>query len=103
MNANEQPTVASIILAQLGGNRFLAMTGAKNLLDHGNALSFRLGRGARDGINYVKVALNADDLYDVEFVRLRGVDSWARGEALAVHAEDLRRVFTDRTGFETSL
>ena len=30
--------VADIILEQLGGNKFLAMTGAKNLLADGNTL-----------------------------------------------------------------
>ncbi len=39
-------TIAQTILTQLGGNRFLAMAGAKQLVDLGNGLQFAIGRGA---------------------------------------------------------
>ena len=35
-------TIATTILQQLGGSRFIAMTGAKNLVAEENALIFRL-------------------------------------------------------------
>lgn len=34
--------VAGVILEQLGGRRYLVMTGARRLLAHPSALSFRL-------------------------------------------------------------
>ncbi len=100
---NETHSVASTILAQLGGNKFLAMTGASNLLDLGNGLQFKIGRGARDGITHARIVLRADDTYDVEFHRVRGVSVWAKGEKNGVYADQLRAVFTDRTGFDCTL
>ena len=41
-------TTAATILEQLGGNKFRAMTGAKNFLDGGSYLSFHLPRGAKE-------------------------------------------------------
>ncbi len=51
-----------------GHSRLVAMTGAKNLLQspEGRFVSFRLPKAVR-GINYVKITLNSQDLYDVEF------------------------------------
>lgn len=42
--------IATTILKQLGGNRFLAMTGAKHLAYGDNDLRFRLPK-AKDKIN----------------------------------------------------
>ena len=53
-------TTAQIILAQLGGNRFLAMTGAKQLVDLGDGLQFSIGRGAKNKANKVVVRLVGD-------------------------------------------
>ncbi len=64
-------TVATTILEQLGGRRFLVMTGARYLLAHAAALSFQLPSNfAKNGINRVRVDLNSHDLYDVTFSRL---------------------------------
>ncbi|AIE13773.1 hypothetical protein VPFG_00227 [Vibrio phage nt-1] len=51
-----------------GQSRLVAMTGAKNLLqsEEKQFVSFKLPKAVR-GINYVKITLNASDLYDVEF------------------------------------
>lgn len=98
--------IAQTILEQLGGSRFLAMTGAKNLLDHGKALSFRLPGGAgftRNGINYVKITLNADDLYDLEFGRVRGSGYWVISSLSGVYCDTLRDVFRQATGLDTDL
>ena len=71
----QEESVAKIILQQLGGNKFVAMTGARNLLNVGNGLSFKIpgsGGFAKNGINYIKVTLNGLDTYDMEFGRIRG-------------------------------
>lgn len=93
------------ILAQLGGARFAAMTGATALIDLGNGLQFRIGRGARDRINSVRVVLTSSDLYSVAFYRIgrRGLDVTEVGSADAVFAEDLRSVFTAHTGLDCTL
>lgn len=61
-------TVANTILNQLGGNKFLAMTGAKYLLDLGDGLRFNLPKNGSKA-NKVQITLNANDLYDVQFIK----------------------------------
>jgi len=98
--------IANTIYAQLGGNRFSAMTGAKNLMSDGAALSFKLPRGAKDGINYVKIALDASDTYTVTFSKIGRAPAF-KAETVAtvemVYADSLRTLFTARTGLYTSL
>ena len=97
--------IAQTILAQLGGNRFTAMTGARALLDLGDGLQFDLPRGARNCANKVSVRLTPADLYDVRFMRFnrRTLDVETISQIEGVDAESLRRVFTSATGLETSL
>lgn len=65
--------IAQTIYEQLGGNRFVTMTGARNLVTTGSGLSFRLPK-CLNGINCVKIELNALDLYDIKFIRIRGMN-----------------------------
>lgn len=98
---------AQTIFSQLGGNRFAVMTGAKNLMSHGDAgLSFQLQRTphyTRDGINYAKITLNELDLYDMEFGRIHGLKYTVKRTLSGVYAEDLCRIFSDVTGLDTHL
>ena len=59
-------------LQQLGGNRFIAMTGAKNLaIDKSkNELHMKIMRNAK-GISHVRIRLTSMDLYDMEFLQVR--------------------------------
>jgi hypothetical protein len=59
-------TIAREILNQLGNNKFIAMTGAKQFISDDNSLRFSIPR-AKDGINRIKITLNSLDLYDVEY------------------------------------
>lgn len=60
------------IIAALGGNRFLAMTGAKNLIDHGQGLSMTIPASMTKGrINRVRITLEPSDTYSVEIGRFR--------------------------------
>lgn len=71
--------VAQTILTQLGGNRFAAMTGAKQFVAVTDYLQFKLPANfAKGGINCVKVTLTAADLYDVEFMKVRHARPGAR-------------------------
>jgi hypothetical protein len=95
--------IAQTILSQLGGNRFCAMVGAKNFVYGDGNLTFSIGRGAKGGINKVRIQLtNADD-YTVSFFKLRGVDFKVMSERSGVYCDSLRAVFTEETGFYTSL
>jgi hypothetical protein len=100
--------VANTILAQLGGNKFLAMTGAKSLLGSEDRLSFRLPyRVANKGIAGVVVRLMPDDTYTVDFLGLTrkawvlrvGVIETREG----VYCDNLQEVFTEVTGLDTHL
>ena len=61
-------TVAQTIYQQLGGGRFVAMTGAKNFVALENGIKFNIGRNSSKA-NTVKITLNGLDLYDVEFIK----------------------------------
>ena len=95
-------TCGHVILEQLGGNRFRAMTGARDFVWDGVAqrLTFRLPWPT---INMVRVTLNAKDLYDVEFCHYRALKLTVKARATDVYAEDLQRIFTANTGLDTHL
>ena len=94
--------VASTILKQLGGNKFLAMTGVKILTHSVKFLSFKLPK-AKGGINHVKITLNNKDLYDIDFGSVRGGRYVVKKSVDDVFAENLPSVFTQYTGLYTSL
>ena len=97
-------TVANTILSQLGGRRFLVMTGANNLFGDDRSLTFKLpARFAKDGISGVKVTLNRKDLYDVRYLKIAGKKVVDVATTEDLYAEDLRKDFTRKTGLETSL
>lgn len=101
---SEKGQIAKIILQQLGGNKFVTMTGAKDLIAGEDYLGFKLpSRFAKDGVNYIKVTLNASDTYTMMFQKW----NWAKGKCLFAHehedvyCEDLQRIFTSETGLCT--
>ena len=59
---------AQTILQQLGGNKFIAMTGAKNLVALENGIKFNIGKNSSKA-NTVKITVNGLDLYDIEFIK----------------------------------
>lgn len=97
--------VANTILQQLGGNRFIAMTGAKHFVGSSNSLQFSIGRGAKDKINKVKITLDeGQDLYSMEFYYFRGMNYKKIGKAEeGLYFDMLQERFTDRTGMYTQL
>jgi hypothetical protein len=98
--ANRQ--VGRTIVDQLGGNKFRVMTGAKDFVLHDKAVSFRVPQ-AKDGINHVKVSLNASDTYDVTFTRIRGAKATEVHALKDIYADQLQSVFKDKTGLDTHL
>ena len=95
-------TTAQTILAQLGGNRFLAMTGARLLCDLGDGLAFNLPRGAKNKANKVCIRL-AGDLYRVTFYSIRGANVTERGAFEMVYGDRLAALFTEQTGCDTRI
>ena len=92
--------VATEILNQLGGNKFVVMTGAKNLGATDNSLSMRLPRNA-SGANYLKITLNSMDLYDVEFLSIRGMKVTPKKEFNNAYNDMLVSLFEKTTGLYT--
>lgn len=100
-------TVANTILAQLGGNRFIAMTGACSFSGSADELTFRLP--TRGKMRAVKIKLEPSDTYTFRVVESRG--SMAKGnfeivetsKAEDVYCDMLEEVFTEATGLYTSL
>lgn len=92
--------VSSTILNQLGGNKFRVMTGAKGFIYGANYLAFRI---PFPSINEVRITLNALDLYDIEFRRVRGAKITLVKSYDNVYADQLQSVFSEATGLATHL
>lgn len=91
-----------VLLQQLGGNKFIAMTGAKNFVKTENSLSFRI-TNAKNSINYVKITLNSMDTYDMEFGRINKSGYKVISSAEGIYNDQLQETFTENTGLYTHL
>lgn len=99
-------TIAKTILEQLGGNKFVAMTGAKNFMSCGDGLSFKLpgsGGFCKSGINYVSITLTPDDDYNVVFGKTRKFNYKEIKKVEGIYFDQLQEVFTRATGLATHL
>lgn len=96
---NRNKRIAETIIAQLGGNRFVAMTGAKNFVYGEAEVTFKIPQ--TNAISHVRVSLDeARDTYRMVFSTRTGR---AKAEHADVYAEDLQRIFTSETGLYTHL
>jgi hypothetical protein len=96
--------IAQTIVSQLGGNRFLAMTGARDLVAIERGVQFWLPSNfALDGINQVVVVLEESDTYAVTFYKRRGLNLKEVARHELVYAEQLRALFESQTGLALSL
>lgn len=92
--------VAQTILTQLGGNRFIAMTGSKQFIAGENFLRMRLSRN-KSGANMLKISLNSLDTYDLEFLKVAKNDFKTVKTVRGVYNDMLQDIFTSETGFYT--
>jgi hypothetical protein len=103
MDAATRKQTAETILQQLGGQRFIHMTGAKNIMFGAKGeLTFQLPIGAW---RFCMIELTVMDTYTVRFDLPRkmaqpGEQSKTFENA---YAEDLRRIFEGATGLATKL
>lgn len=98
--------VAQTILAQLGGKRFLAMTGAHSLSSGPSSLGFRIPRTNKGRFAGVRIELTPADMYDIHFIRLKQVDGVTSMDNVThegIYCDQLQEIFTRETGLETSL
>ena len=93
---------AAIILKQIGGNKFIAMTGAKDFAFSDKYMSFKIGRNSK-GINFVRIGHNSKDLYDMQFgfVSVKGIK--VKKKVDDVYADMLGTIFTKYTGMNVRL
>ena len=99
--------VAKIILQQIGGRRFVAMTGSHDFINLGNGLRMSLSRN-KTSANRLEIIYNGGaDLYNVRFYRqsinhktfevtikdIKTIDG--------VYCNILEDIFTDVTGLYT--
>jgi hypothetical protein len=98
-------TVAQTILEQLGGRKFLVMTGARDLMsfDNGTGLQFKLPRYTGLKINFVRIKLDPSDTYTVEFGRVHGLNYSKISEHEGIYCDMLQDLFTSKTGLDTHL
>ena len=97
---------AAVILQQLGGNRFIAMTGAQGLTCGGQddraTLMCKIMRN-QSGANYLKIEENGLDLYDMTLISVRGANMKIKEKATNLYADMLKSTFTNLTGLATHL
>ena len=94
-------TIAKTIAEQIGNKAFF-MIGAKNLLAHDDALSFKIGRNSKS-VNYIKVTLNAADLYDITFSWVTKNGEKIRSSEEGIYFDMLHGAIERNTGMYTSL
>ena len=104
------------VFKQLGGRRFMMMTGAKNFVysNKDNFLTFKIGRNASKA-NYVKITLTPDDLYTMEFIRVTSprlnhkTGTFTKGKRTVLEKREglwcdmLESTFREITGLETRM
>lgn len=96
-------TVAKTIIEQLGGNKFIAMTGSKNFIADDYKLSMKLIRN-KSKAQYLTITLNSMDTYDLIFFSAdKNFNRTVRAEKKNIYHDQLEEIFTSITGLNTRL
>ena len=99
-------TVAKTILEQLGGPRFLVMTGARGLVGSENSLSFKVPNAAKK-ITQVIITIMPSDTYKMEFINCRMAAHGLKREIISsfddVYCDQLQKIFTEETALYTHI
>jgi len=103
MNHQEQAQIANTIFQQLGGNRFVVMTGARSVSREGATLIVKLPTPAGLRAFGFNVTLNPMDLYNVTFVRLTRAWDVQRNTIENIYADQLKSIIETETGLRLSL
>ena len=95
---------AETVFAQLGGkNKLKGMIGAKDFMkdDKTKSVMFKF-KGSKKA-NYVKITLNQNDLYDLDFKKIRGYNVKDALFVRDIQASDLKKTFENYTELYLSL
>ena len=103
-SVNEARLDPQQLLQQLGGNRFIMMVGAKNLVvdKSKNELHMKIGRNSK-GVSHVRIRLSSMDLYDMEFLQVRAGKIKIKSKEKGVYADQLGKMFKKNTGMNVRL
>lgn len=100
--AKNDSGAAETILQQLGGNKFIAMTGATVMKDdNGNTLRVKFKGSPKANIMWV--TLNSMDLYDITIAKYRGDNVKVVAKLENAYSDMLVDFFERTTGLRTSL
>ena len=97
-----RPANATEILNQLGGRRFIVMTGTKQFIDMGDGLKMKLTRN-KLGAQFLYIQLLADDTYLMTFAKIVKFDWVVIEQIPGVYFDQLQTIFTEKTGLYTHL
>lgn len=99
----ENERIGQTILKQLGGNKFIAMTGAKNFIWLKSGVQFDLSsRMTKNKAKRITIEL-VNDLYTINFYKIRGLDFTKLTSKVGITAENLASTFSSLTGLTTKL
>jgi hypothetical protein len=95
-------TNANEILKQLGGKKFIAMTGATCYSDNnGNTLVAKF-KGSKIA-NIMYITLNSMDTYDIKICKFKGMNINTVKEVSNAYNDMLKPIFEQTTGLTVSL
>lgn len=96
--------LAHTIINYLGGNKFIAMTGARNFVFHKNeeALTFQIMRNAKK-VTHVRIKYTWKDLFNMSFYQITNSQVITLHELEDLYFDQLQETFTQHTGLYTSL
>lgn len=102
MTTQEQKMQAATILKQLGGNKFIMMTGAKNFVCDEKGIGFRFMRN-KIGAQFCRIELNSLDLYNMSFRKLVKDRLVILKEVNNLYDDHIEEIFSEITGLATRL
>jgi len=97
--------IAQTIVEQLGGTRFIAMTGATAFVGIKKGVQFKIkGKHPEKGkVSHIKIMLTDQDLYDVEYFRLYGGKIIEVAQSYGLYADMLKKDIEQNTQLHLSL
>lgn len=95
-------TVAKNIIAQLGGQQFVLMTGCDKFVGDDNSVAFALRRNSSGG-NHMKITLDPSDTYSIKIIRVTSRSIKTVHEESDVYCDQLANRFETLTGLYTHL
>ncbi len=104
--------ICNTVISQLGGNRFIVMTGSKNFVYSYKEEEFWVRMDLtrnKAGVNRLKITLNWDDTYTMYFYKGTNCNKTYEYKITkeqtftGIYCDQLQEIFTQVTGLYTSL